>query len=275
MKRALKTVSASDIRIDGGTQSRVDIDPHWVHEMVDNMKNDVEYPPIEARFDGVHYWLTDGFHRYHAYTQLGIKDIQVAYLPGTMHEAQLDALASNDKHGLNLSREDKEKKVEMALENPLLKDQSNYAIAKACRLSQSFVASIRDPKQKEKQAQSKKKHIAKKAKEAEEVEEIKEEESVTSQTSNPEVLDRPVGGDVPDEAELRANEAQREADMEAVAKFLDANDKMKHLYEENQRLLSANVGLQLRITELMNEKSAAVKMVKQLQKENEKLKGKK
>lgn len=270
MKRALKSVKVVDIRIDGGTQSRVDIDPHWVHEMVDNMKHDVEYPPIEARYDGVHYWLTDGFHRYHAYTQLGIKEIEVSYLPGTQFDAQLDSYKANSKHGKPRTRADKQKAVESALANPLIEDKSNYAIAKICEVSQSFVASVRNPKAKEKQTEAKKKHIVKKA------EEIKSEnESVTSQTSNQNVLDTPVGGEAPDEAELLANEKKQEADMEMVANLLDSDDKMKHLWEENKKLTHEIVILDLRVKELMNEKNAAIKMVKNLQKQLDKAKAKK
>lgn len=270
MKRVLKSVSVADIRIDGGTQTRVSVNPDWIQVMVDNMKNDVEYPPVEARYDGTHYWLSDGFHRYHAQSRLGLKSIEVMYLPGTMYEAQLDALGSNDTHGLYLTKEDKIKKVQMALENPLVKDKSNYAIAKLCKLSQSFVASVRDPKAKEKQQEAKKRHVVKKA------DEIKEQpESVTSQTSNQKESEIPVGGEGPDEAELLANERKHQADLERLAAFLDADDKLKHYEEENKRLSHLVVMKDLRIKELMNEKSAAIKMVKQLQKENDKLKAKK
>lgn len=270
MKRVLKSVSVADIRIDGGTQVRVSVSPEWIQEMVDNMKNDVEYPPVEARYDGTHYWLSDGFHRYHAHSRMGLKNIDVMYLPGTMHEAQLDALGSNDKHGLYLSKEDKIKKVQIALGNPLVKDKSNYAIAKLCKFSQPFVASVRDPKTKEKQEESKKRHVVKKAKEIE-----KQPESVTNQISNQKESEIPVGGEGPDEAELLANEAQHAADLETLAKFLDADDKMKHLYEEVQRLTNLNVGFELRIKELMNEKRSAVKLAEKLQKELDKIKGKK
>jgi hypothetical protein len=275
MKRVLKAVKAAEIRIDGGTQSREDIDPHWVHEMVDNMKNDVEYPAIECRFDGVHYWLTDGFHRYHAYTQLGIKEIEVAYLPGTQFDAQLDSYGANDKHGKPRSRADKTKAVLNALANPLVKDKSNYAIAQICKVSQPFVASVRDPKAKDKQAEAKKKHIVKKAKEIE-AGDVIETESATNPISNQSVVDSPpVGGEAPDEAELLANQKKHEADLEMIAKMLDADDKMAHLFEETKRLNHLVVMKDLRIKELMNEKSAAVKMVKDLQKQLDKLKAKK
>ena len=278
MKRVLKTVKLADIRIDGGTQSRVDIDPHWVHDILENLKNNIEYDAVEARFDGVYYWLTDGFHRYHAHTQLGVKEIQVAYLPGTQFDAQLDSYKANSKHGKPRTRADRQRSVENALANPLIEDKSNYAIAKICEVSQPFVAAVRDPKAKEKQKEAKQRSIVKKAKEITDQQDEKptsetpKEPSNTNPISNTEVVN---GGEAPDEGELLANQKKQEADLERVAKFLDADDKMKHLYEENQRLSHLVSMKDLRIKELLNEKSAAVKMVKDLQKQVDKLKAKK
>ena len=275
MKRVMKTVNVAEIRIDGGTQSRVELDPAWIQEIVDNVKNDAEYPPLEGRFDGVTYWLTDGFHRYHAYMQLGFKELYIAYLPGTQFDAQLDSYKANSKHGKPRSKADKKRAVENALANPLIEDKSSYAIAKICEVSQSFVASVRSPEAKEKQAEAKKQHTIKKAQEIRE-NDSDVDKSVTSQTSNQSVLHPvPENGAVPDEDELIANEKKEEADRQLLAEFLDADDKLKHLYEENTRLKHETVTLGLRIKELMNEKNAAIKMVKDLQKQLDKIKAKK
>jgi len=273
MKRAIHKVKLSSIRIDGGTQCRKNVDPHWVSGMVDNMKMDIEYDPVEARFDGSTYWLTDGFHRYHAYTQLGIKEINVAYLPGTQFDAQLDALLANSKHGKPLTREDKENKVRMALNNPLITDKSDSVIAKLCDVSKPFVGAIRRPETKQKQVDAKKQHILKKAQEIRENTEEKDPSGRNPITpdSSQTTSSVPMAGEFPDEAELLANQRKQEADMEMVAKMLDADDKMAHLFDENKRLTHLVVMKDLRIKELMNEKSAAVKMVKDLQKQLDKL----
>jgi hypothetical protein len=272
MKRTLKTVSIIGIRIDGETQQRDSIDPHWVHEMVDNMKNDVEYPPLQVRFDGAHYWLSDGFHRYHAYTQLGIKNIEVAYLPGTQYDAQIDSYSANHDHGKPRSRADKIKAVQSALANPHIKDKNDAEIARICKVSKPFVASVRNPEQKKKQDEARKRNIVKKA------EAIKNEEPSNQITSNPITTGQespPISGEEPDEAELLANEKKREADMEMVANLLDSDDKMAHLWEENRKLTHEIVILDLRVKELMNEKNAAIKMVKDLQKQIDKSKAQK
>jgi hypothetical protein len=67
-----------------------------------------------------------------------------------------------------------------------------------------------------------------------------------------------------------ANQKKHEADKELLASFLDADDKMAHLYEENTKLAHLNMMQDLRIKELMNEKNAAIKMVKDLQKQLDK-----
>ena len=56
---------------------------------------------------------------------------------------------------------------------------------------------------------------------------------------------------------------------------LDEDDALKVAYEEIQRLTHQNSLLSLRIDGLMVEKNSAIDMVKKLQKENDKLKGKK
>ena len=279
MKRVTKTVKMTDIRIDGGTQARVTVDPHWVKEMIDNMKNDVEYDAVEARFDGATYWLTDGFHRYHAYTQLGLKEIQVSFLPGTQFDAQLDAYGANDKHGKPLTREDKENKVRLALNNPLIEDKTNYYIAKLCKVSQSFVASIRDPKRKEKQADAKKQHILKKAEKIRENTDKKGDVN-TSLTSNQKVPDAekpqiPVGGEAPDDAEIKAAEEAMKADQDMMYKMLESDDALKVAVDENKRLNLRVAQLEARLRGLMNERNEAVKMVKSLQKQIDKMKAKK
>ena len=44
-----------------------------VFPVVDMKDGDI-FPPLDTTFDGVTHWLVDGFHRYHAYKILGIKE---------------------------------------------------------------------------------------------------------------------------------------------------------------------------------------------------------
>jgi hypothetical protein len=261
----MKKVKLDAIRIDGGTQCRLVIDQPTVYNYLEAMKEGDEFPLLETVFDGSTHWLTDGFHRYHAYKLLGIKDIEVKYKPGTLQDAQVEALKANSKHGKPLTNDDKRNKVEMALKIEGFADKSNYEIAKLCQVSQPFVASVRDPAKKEKQAQDKIKHAKKKAQED------------TNQISSTETTPRenPYAGEAPSDEEIKASELAMQADQDAMYKLLESDEPLKVAHEEIKKLNHLNAQLEVRLHGLMNEKNEAVKMVKKLQKENDKLKGKK
>lgn len=271
----MRTVKLNDIRIDGGTQGRVVIDQQHVYHMVEMMKEGYEFDPIDTNFDGVTYWLVDGFHRYHAYKLMGIKEVALKYTPGTQSEAVIRSYGVNARHGLPRSFDDKKKVVEEALANPDLKDKSNYEIAKICVVSQSFVAGVKDPEKKKKQKEAKERHIQKKA---EEITSQTSSPENTSQTSSEKTTPAPVDlnvGAAPDEAEMKAAELAMQADQEAMYKLLESDDALATAHEEIKRLNHLNGQLEVRLHGLMNERNEAVKMVKKLQKENDKLKGKK
>jgi len=263
----MKRVKLDAIRLDGGTQCRVVIDQPTVYNYLEAMKEGDEFPPLETVFDGSTHWLTDGFHRWHAYKLLGIKELEVKYKPGTLQDAQIEALKANAKHGKTLTNEDKRNKVEMALRIDGFDKKSNYEIAKLCEVSQSFVASVRDPVKKEKQASHKIKHAVKKA----------QEQANTSQTSgeNTTASTNPDIGSAPDEAEMQAAERAMQADVDAMYKLLESDDALQTAHEEIKRLNYLVAQQETRIHGLMNERNTAVTMLKKLQKENDKLKAKK
>jgi len=264
----MKKLKLDAIRIDGGTQCRLVIDQPTVYSYLEAMKEGDEFPMMETVFDGSTYWLTDGFHRYHALKLLGIKEIEVKYKPGTLQDAQIEALKANSKHGKPLTNEDKRNKVEMALKIEGFDKKSNYEIAKICQVSQSFVAAIRDPKVKQKQKENDERRNVKKAKVIEEN---------TSGTSTGKPLDEPdpYAGQAPDEDEIRASELAFEADQEVLYKLLESDDALATAHEEIKRLNHLNSQLEIQVRGLMNQSNVQIKMIKQLQKENDKLKAKK
>jgi hypothetical protein len=271
----MRKVSLSNIRIDGGTQCRVVLNQSKIYEYLQCMKDGDEFPLIEARFDGATYWLTDGFHRYHAYKLLGLKEVTISYKPGTQAEAILDALKANSKHGLTLSVEDKENKVNMALSLPDGEKMSNYEIAKLCDVSQPFVAGVRDPEKKKKQKEAKEKHIKKKAEELHAQDAEKGANPISTEKKAPSAPVDLNAGAAPDEDELRANELALQADMDIMYKMLESDDALATANEEIKRLNHQNAQLEIRLHGLMNERNQAIKMVKDLQKQLDKAKAKK
>jgi hypothetical protein len=266
-ERSVKKVKLDAIRIDGGTQCRVVIDQPTVYSYLEAMKEGAEFPKIETVFDGTTYWLTDGFHRYHAFKLLNLKEVEVSYEQGTLKDAQIKALKANSKHGKPLTNEDKRNKVEMALKIEGFADLSNAELARICEVSRSFVGSIRNPEIKKKQQENNEKRILKKAKE------LKTKENSCSGTTKSEP--DPYAGSVPDEDEIRASELAIQADQEAMYKLLESDDALATAHQEIKRLNHLNSQLEIQVRGLMNQSNEQIKMIKQLQKENDKLKGKK
>lgn len=273
MKRTLKDVSMKDIRIDGGTQSREQIDPHWVSEIVDNIKNDVVYPAIKTRFDGVHHWLTDGFHRYHAYIQLGMKQVEVSYLPGSVADARRDSYGANSDHGKPRTRADKRKAVLNAIADPDIQDKTNRELALICNVSHTFVNQIKEAEEKK----NKKSDVEKQQTGANTGENPnkKDEQVETFPPETQVVASSPQSGEAPDAAEIEANERALQADQAIMYELLESDDALATAHLEIKRLNLLNAQYEVRINALNSERNEAIKMVKKLQKELDKLKGKK
>jgi hypothetical protein len=270
----MKKIKITDIRIDGGTQGRMVIDQQTVQNYLECMNNGDIFPPMDTVFDGVTYWLVDGFHRYHAYMLCNTKDIDVNYKPGTLEEAQVMSFGVNGKHGKPRTNEDKRKVVLAALEHPLTKNLSIYEIAKICCVSRPFVSAIANPKVAEKQKESRNKSAKKKL--------INEECGISTtnpirsenETVAPEVRVNPYEGSTPDDEEMKALELANESDMIMMHELLGSSDALQTAYDQIKKLNHENAQLSIRIKGLMNEKNEAIKMVKDLQKQLERLKTK-
>jgi len=272
----MRKVKLDAIRIDGGTQCRVVIDQPTVYSYLESMKEGDEFPMIETVFDGSTYWLTNGFHRYHALKLLGIKEIEVKYKPGTLHDAKIEALKANSKHGKPLTNEDKRNKVKMALEIEGFDKKSDREIAKICELSVSFVGSIRRPEVKEKQSKNVATHFKNKADKEGVVKLHPDPNSVDENATDRENTEKILAnGQNPDEAEIQASERALQADQDAMYKLLESDEPLKVAHEEIKRLNYLVAQQETRIHGLMNERNEAVKMLKKLQKETDKLKAKK
>jgi hypothetical protein len=267
----MKKLKIDLIRTDGGTQMREVIDQERVYQFVADMKDGDEFPRIFAVFDGSNYWLVDGFHRYHAMKLMGLKEIEIDYKPGTLDEARALAYSVNNKHGKPPTNADKRKAVADALTNPLTMNKSDNEIAKICGCSHPMVAAMRRPDAKERQEKNRQKSMAKKLDSGK-----PESDSTVESDSTPKAIEpNPQDGAAPDDSEIKAAELALQADQDAMYKLLESDDALKTAHEEIKRLNHLNAQLEIRLHGLMNERNEAVKMVKKLQKELDKLKGKK
>jgi hypothetical protein len=76
----------------------------------------------------------------------------------------------------------------------------------------------------------------------------------------PSILD----GHLPSDDEIKANELAMQADLDEVNRFLESDDKMAGLWEENKKLRFLNSQLEVRNAALMNEKNECIKLCKKL-----------
>lgn len=131
------------IRIDGGTQSRVELNQETVAEYAQAFMAGAEFPPVVVFFDGASYWLADGFHRYFGARDAGESAIEAQIITGTQRDAVLHSWGANDKHGLPRSNADKRNIVTAILKDEQGCQWSDRDIAKRFGFSNTFVGNIR------------------------------------------------------------------------------------------------------------------------------------
>lgn len=136
-------INIAEIRIDGGTQSRVEINQQVVEDYAEAIKAGIRFPEISLFFDGAIYWLVDGFHRFHAHRIAGKKSIDAESRSGTQREAVLYSVGANSDHGLRRSNADKRKAVGILLADAEWSKWSDNAIAEQCNVSNHLVGEMR------------------------------------------------------------------------------------------------------------------------------------
>jgi hypothetical protein len=255
-----KIVRLDQIRLDGGTQMREHLDQNVVQDYAEKMRSGIVFPPLVTMFDGSTHWLVDGFHRYLAVQAAGKQGYNCEVHNGTQQDAIFMATSVNGSHGLQRSNDTKRKAVEVTLAHPKADGWSNVQIAKHCCVSDMFVASIRNPEIKQKQAENRARSI---------------EKQVMSNLQNkddPSIGLRSDEDFGPSSEELRAQEFEEQANQQYISELIAADDKLAHADAEVKRLLKAYSKLEARFEAVMDEKAEAIKMVKSLQKQLDKAK---
>jgi len=145
----VKKLNLLNIRTDGGTQPRLELDQNLVKEYAEVMREGVVFPPVEVFHDGSEYWLVDGFHRYFGYKANGLTSIEAIVHTGTLREAQFYAWKANNKHGNRLKAEDIRAILRIMLTDEEYSKWSNNHIAKELDISSMTVGRVRVAMQEE------------------------------------------------------------------------------------------------------------------------------
>lgn len=130
----------TDIRIDGGTQPRTEIDYELVHEYSESIES---LPPVIVFTDGATNWLADGFHRFHAHRKLELPTIEAEVKQGSLRDAILYSVGANAQHGKRRTNADKRKAVMTMLNDEEWCKWSDREIARRCAVDHVTVIKYR------------------------------------------------------------------------------------------------------------------------------------
>ncbi len=137
-------ICLSEIRLDGGTQQRTEINLKHVQILEDELDEVEDLDPIDLYFDGENYWMADGFHRYLANKKKGREVILSTIHHGTQREAILASTAANAKHlALPRTRADRRKAIETLLRDKEWGLWSDREIARQTATTHPTVSAIR------------------------------------------------------------------------------------------------------------------------------------
>ena len=289
-------IELSKIRIDGGTQSRVELNQEVLAEYAALYREGVQMPPVKVFFDGSTFWLADGFHRFFGAKQAGRENINEERIPGTQREAVLFSLGANAKHGLRRSNADKRRAVETLLADPEWAAWSGEAIAKACVVSAMTVSRIRAeiaaisnnvratpddcvPRTVTRNGTTYQQNTANigtgpaqaRQNASAPVTTVSQPKAITPA---PDDSAPPAQSEIEELKDFCTEQGQNLkatlAENESMSKVFDADDKVSAAMAEVTRLVALNAVLESRIVGLTNEKNEAIKFLKNWQRRAQK-----
>ncbi|MDN7451333.1 ParB N-terminal domain-containing protein [Burkholderia multivorans] len=91
-KSTSKLLKHTEIRREISLQTRAEINVSTVEEYKEALQGGAKFPPVVTFFDGIYYYLADGWHRYEAYVAARVEEIPADVYKGTRRDAQLYAL---------------------------------------------------------------------------------------------------------------------------------------------------------------------------------------
>lgn len=142
-KTSFEDLRIDQIRLDGNTQPRVELDEFLIAEYKEAYLAGAVFPPLDVMFDGASYWLYDGFHRRWGAERAGLDSVPCRILQGTREDAQWASYQQNQTHGLRRSRADKENAIKRALRHPDGRGMSDANLARYLGVSDKTVAKFR------------------------------------------------------------------------------------------------------------------------------------
>lgn len=264
----MKAIKIKDIAIDGGTQQREKINEEIVAEYAEAMKCGAKFTAVTLFFDGVQYWLADGFHRYHASKAAEMLDILADVHEGTKRDARLFSASANGTHGMRLSNADKRRSVLVLLLDKEWSAWSDNQIAKHCHVTHPFVGKLRSEISGAKKEVPKVVTVTTPPAEAAPVLEVVSEAPKKEAADEAQTETRELRAHIEELTATAKELLEENASMGAV---MDADDKLAALTAENKKLRELNRVLNERIQGLQGECNEAKRAAKMWRAKHDKL----
>lgn len=138
-----KTMNMDALVLEAQLQSRTEISETAVSEYAEAIVAGDEFPAVLVYWNGIHHYLTDGYHRYFAHKRAGKVGILCQVVNGTLRDAVLHSVSVNSTHGMRRTHADKRKAVMTMLDDLDWVDWSSSKIAKHCGVSVPLVILLR------------------------------------------------------------------------------------------------------------------------------------
>ena len=138
-----KVMNIGALVMDERLQSRTEINEGTVSEYAEAILEGADFPPVLVYFDGISYYLTDGYHRLLAHKRAEKVSILCNVVQGTLRDAVFHSTGVNSAHGMRRTYADKRKAVMTLLDDFEWEGMSNGQIAKHCHVSSTFVSDLR------------------------------------------------------------------------------------------------------------------------------------
>ena len=137
------TIKLDSITIDSVIQPRaLSLDQAHVAELTEAVEAGATLPPpVVFTQDDEAFILSEGFHRCEVYKRKGTKEIIVEVRQGDRNAAILNAMASNQSHGLKRTHADKRRAVTQTLK--IVPEWSDRKIAEHLGVNNTFVGDVR------------------------------------------------------------------------------------------------------------------------------------
>ncbi len=143
IQSVIQKIPLASISRDPSIQPRTEQSQETIDDYARLMAGGYVFPPVVIVQDGVMCLLVDGFHRVAAAEKVGAVEIDAQVHTGSRRDALLLAVSANAENPLQRTNADKRRVVERLLRDPEWAQWNDSEIARRCRVSQEFVASIR------------------------------------------------------------------------------------------------------------------------------------